>query len=282
MAIVFAAALAIALAASALAGLIAGESAQAILGTLAPIWAALRFVFYAVLAIVSYLSAPFIVLATAIFSVIGRLLRGPIGSAADFLRSRIELFSPAEQLEELPQGDPFDRLPREPLTAIFLIGLILLVTLALGRVVQLRRRAMAEGGVREPSPYLNMQPRLSSLADRVRSFLNIGGRRRAAETIRHIYRRLCAVAAAYGYPRPPNQTPNEFLATLAQVWPNLLPESRVITEAYNRVRYGELPESKAEMDAIKAAWLAIQRAPPPGAPPPEGPSGASFEPYRRD
>jgi hypothetical protein len=33
---------------------------------------------------------------------------------------------------------------------------------------------------------------------------------------------------------------------------------QTITLAYNRVRYGELPEILAEMDAIERAWMNIQ------------------------
>jgi len=58
------------------------------------------------------------------------------------------------------------------------------------------------------------------------------------------------------------EEPYEYLNTLVQVWPENSFESLVITEAYNRVRYGEIPESKDELNQITEAWKILERATP--------------------
>ena len=73
---------------------------------------------------------------------------------------------------------------------------------------------------------------------------------------------MCETAAGYGYPRAGTETPYEYLNTLVQVWPDNSLESLVITEAYNRVRYGEIPESKDELNQIIEAWKILERATP--------------------
>ncbi len=65
---------------------------------------------------------------------------------------------------------------------------------------------------------------------------------------------MTELAASYGYPRLPTETPLEFLPTLNQVWPDYRPDTILITEAYNKVRYGEIPESEEELNVLKLAW----------------------------
>jgi hypothetical protein len=52
------------------------------------------------------------------------------------------------------------------------------------------------------------------------------------------------------------------------VWPENAAEARLITDAFIRVRYGELPETAEELEAIRAAWrrLEASEAAPPHAP----------------
>jgi hypothetical protein len=76
----------------------------------------------------------------------------------------------------------------------------------------------------------------------------------AAARIRRIYARLIALSADLGHPRPPARTPQEFLRTLEGVFPTLSNELCTITEAYQRVRYGELPETLKEVHVVDDAW----------------------------
>ena len=46
----------------------------------------------------------------------------------------------------------------------------------------------------------------------------------------------------------------EFLPELGELFTTQTEDLRVITEAYVRVRYGEFPESRAEIEAVESAW----------------------------
>jgi hypothetical protein len=81
---------------------------------------------------------------------------------------------------------------------------------------------------------------------------------RTAASIRQIYRQMCTAASGVGYARGSSETPYEYLKTLEQVWPNKRSDSLLITEAYVRVRYGEVPETKEELEAIRAAWRRLE------------------------
>jgi hypothetical protein len=58
------------------------------------------------------------------------------------------------------------------------------------------------------------------------------------------------------------ETPYEYLPTLARVWPEYAAESRLITEAFIRVRYGEVPETVDELEIIRDAWRRLEAAEP--------------------
>ena len=79
---------------------------------------------------------------------------------------------------------------------------------------------------------------------------------------------MCAAAADLGYPRAPDETAYEYLPTLARVWPGMRAETELITDAYNRAHYGEVPETEEELARILAAWqrLSETRSAPVGGP----------------
>ena len=66
-------------------------------------------------------------------------------------------------------------------------------------------------------------------------------------------------ATALDTPRERNETPYEYLARLFTLWPGYENEARLITRAFVKVRYGELPESKEEFEAIKQAWETLKQ-----------------------
>jgi len=82
---------------------------------------------------------------------------------------------------------------------------------------------------------------------------------RAAATIRRIYAALTALSAQKGVVRPPHQTPLEFLTPLSAAWPDLSAEFRTITRAYVRVHYGQLPENRAGLEAVRRAWRTVRQ-----------------------
>jgi hypothetical protein len=76
----------------------------------------------------------------------------------------------------------------------------------------------------------------------------------AALTIRRIYAQMLRLAAARDFPRAASQTPYEFERTAARAFPDARSEVRVITQAYVAVHYGEVPETDAELQEIRACW----------------------------
>jgi hypothetical protein len=85
---------------------------------------------------------------------------------------------------------------------------------------------------------------------------------RTAVSIRRIYRAMMQLAATNGYPKLDAETPYEYLKTLAQWWPHHPVEVRLITDAYVKLRYGEIPETTDELAAIWLAWQRLQQAQP--------------------
>lgn len=83
---------------------------------------------------------------------------------------------------------------------------------------------------------------------------------RVAARIRQVYADLMDLCASLNHPRDEASTPLEFLPELDRIFPSLQPEAAKITEAYNLVRYGQLPETQQEIDQIEAAWKKISSA----------------------
>jgi hypothetical protein len=76
--------------------------------------------------------------------------------------------------------------------------------------------------------------------------------------IRWIYSQLMDLVTRLEHPRPQATTPLEFLPTLVQLFPALPQDLTNITQAYNQVRYGELPESEEELTIIIASWERVK------------------------
>lgn len=91
------------------------------------------------------------------------------------------------------------------------------------------------------------------------SGLNPAARLLAAARIRIIYARLLRLSARLGEPREPAVTPIEFLAILEKVFPASRDELECITNAYLRVRYGELPETRDQIEEVESAWGVVRR-----------------------
>ena len=252
-----------------IAGLLSGESLSDVLGILAPLWLAINFTTSTIVAMISYLSVPIIVVLSWLFSLIFGLV-GPIfesvGEGLEQLNPNLESGAPTEDLTELtPPPTLFD--PRQILSILIMLFVILLVSLAITRIYRLMRRpARLEGELVDPSFTGLKRP---GFGRRLLNRLGLFQRWRSAATVRRIYQAMCYLAAEYGFPRLETETPFEYLATLRQAWPENHHESQLITEAYNRVRYGEIPETKAELDEIEAAWRALEKSKPAETPPPQ-------------
>jgi hypothetical protein len=105
----------------------------------------------------------------------------------------------------------------------------------------------------------------------LRSALRRPGRARGlyhALLVRRVYAQLLEWAASKGRPRKPAETPLEFGAALAGIWPPLRQDLDVITRAYLEVRYGEAPERADVVNGVLASWERVRnsvlRNQPPG------------------
>ena len=79
----------------------------------------------------------------------------------------------------------------------------------------------------------------------------------SAMRIRRIYAHLMDLSARLDHPRPQSKTPLEFLPSLEDLFPIYKGELEIITEAYLRVRYGDLPERDEEVEVIETAWRRV-------------------------
>lgn len=104
---------------------------------------------------------------------------------------------------------------------------------------------------------------LAGLQNRLRHLAGLWSGREARQaysvaTIRKIYASLLALAEQRGVPRPPAQTPLEYLPTLQSTFPVWGAELQVLTRAYVDAHYGQLPDTEAELQALRDAWQHIR------------------------
>lgn len=153
------------------------------------------------------------------------------------------------------------------LKPLFLWGLILLAVAII--LATLRYYVIREEDIRQQDlqPVIDqsnaldqlraaLRRRFSRMVDRISqgSNLRIARNYLAAARIRRIYARLLDLSAKLEQPRPASCTPLEFLPRLDGVFPGLSGELRTITNAYLRVRYGELSETLQEVEEVEQAW----------------------------
>ena len=148
---------------------------------------------------------------------------------------------------------------------VFVILLLLLIVgavLLMGRRYRRNRLGLKNGRFSRTTRQQTIALEKPSLFERL-----FGQRRswRDAQTIRSIrraYQQLCAAAAAAGHPRDDSETPYEYLPRLGELWPHNQPDLRLITEAYVKIRYGTLPETRTELEKILAAWQRVAETEP--------------------
>lgn len=248
--------------------IISGESAFLIGGWLAPLWLALSFGGTVMIAALTYVALPFLLVIGAIIEFLGNLL-AVIMRANPFSGQEVTA-TPAPGAVVTLTPEPgllttftLNTVPKVAIIALMLL-LVTLVTLALGRLYQQANLAELEGGgingrsddqIKPPGPARRLLERLGLLRNW-----------RAAASIRRVYKQMVKTAAAVGYPRLDAETPYEYLRTLALAWPNHPAEIRLITDAFVRIRYGEVPETKAELNAILQAWDLLEETRPLHAP----------------
>ncbi|MGD8626432.1 MAG: DUF4129 domain-containing protein [Anaerolineae bacterium] len=99
--------------------------------------------------------------------------------------------------------------------------------------------------------------RLGELAGLVNRF-GLGARFLAAVSIRRIYANVVRLASDAGYPRARSQTPYEYLPTLYRALPGSEADVQLITEAYVNAHYGQVPDSREELQRIRTCWEQIR------------------------
>ncbi len=79
----------------------------------------------------------------------------------------------------------------------------------------------------------------------------------AAARVRYIYTQLLDLCEKLGKPRPRALTPIEFIPRMQGLFPQHPSELTTITDAYVRIRYGELPETSKDIEDVVTAWQNI-------------------------
>ena len=263
--VVFAASLLTVFTAGGLAVTISGEPAVAVVGWLAPFWLAVEFAAAVALTTLAYLAVPLL----AIVEPILQLLIFALGYLLARVLAQLALVIPAERLgaaedvnsllEGITSAASEIGTGGRLIILLLMLALVLLVALIMRRLYQQAILAAGDGQM------IDGDGEGSDETGRGRQLLQrLGFLRhwRTAASIRRIYQQMLRAAAARGFPRVESETPYEYLMTLARLWPENRADSQLITEAYVKIRYGQLPETKAELDAIKGAWQRLERTRP--------------------
>jgi len=174
------------------------------------------------------------------------------------------LLTPIAPLDQLAQPGPLVIPPW--LVAVIFWTLVLLITAAIyGRVRSLSFWKSTRS-YEDPEALLgrnehwrkfrqNARQQLQEAEDRLR---NLRSRRaRQAAYIRRIYGELMDLVDALEHPRPVGLTPLEYLPSIQKLLPVVHSDLELLTQAYVRVRYGELPETTSEISQLEQAWQRI-------------------------
>ena len=267
---IFGASSAIVLATGILTALLTGRQLSTILGWLDPLWRAVQITATVVGAILFAAARPLF----ALFSWLAALL----AALGEWVFSNVVTVTPTPVEESelgTPTPEPGVFVPVHNLGLDILswlvdnarllaaIGVVLILALVVFYAYRSQRRlatAREVQGIRgqvEKDQQPRALPGLGLLAN-VRRWRQLWN----AASIRRIYENLIYLAAINGYPREPEETPFEYVATLEEAWPDNHPEILRITKAYVQIRYGEIPESKTELEAIRGAWDRVRQIKP--------------------
>ncbi len=241
--------------------MVGGQTADTIAGWLAPLWGAINFAASVVGATVAYLILPL----TPLFDALIRFLTwlfSPIMQAwqqigrffPNFVTPTPEATATEEVIREIGVGGKIN-------TILIMVLVVLLVTLALGRLYQRATLAARVPGGAYPLSRPDKTEE-EGLGQKILRRLGLWRNWQTAVSIRRIYANMCRAAAVVGYPRAESETPYEYLRTLAQAWPDNTADAQLITQAYVKIRYGELPETAEELQAIKNAWTRLEQTRP--------------------
>jgi hypothetical protein len=151
---------------------------------------------------------------------------------------------------------------QQGVVALILVGLFALLLVAVRRF---RPRFSTGPDVWRESVWSSQevgQRLLRGLQDGLRQLAGLWSKREArraysAATVRQVYASLLALAEERGVPRPLAQTPFEYLPALRETFPLWSVELQTLTGAYVDAHYGRLPDTEAELQALRDAWQRI-------------------------
>jgi hypothetical protein len=171
------------------------------------------------------------------------------------------------KLQEFASQQPVLAVDYTLLNRLLFGGLILAAVVVVTLLIRFRSNRGKPVELGETESLLSQADLLKQVRQSARNMLNElaqkmgfrqAARRLAAQRIRAIYIDLLDLAERLKYPRRLQQTPLEYLPELQNVFPGSRQELALITQAYLRVRYGELPETLAEVSSIENAWRQVQ------------------------
>jgi hypothetical protein len=250
-----------------IAAIISGEAVSTLSGQLAPIWTALLALMAVSFATLLFLLSPFLNLISYMIEKLADFFALLFANAGINLQPNAAADQNAAQAigDLLLEGEPalsfsLPQYTYQILAAVIMLGLAALITYFLTRFF--RQPTIATQTGMDPTSSSRNEKYSPGLGDRLLARLGFARRWRTAASIRRVYSDMCRSAAAAGYPRGPSETPYEYLSTLYSVWPDNRSETTLITEAYIRVRYGEIPETENELQDIKSSWQQLSAIQP--------------------
>ena len=249
-----------------IAAVISGQIALLISNWMTPVWTAVFILWATVKETMLYLLTPFLLLTGYFVELMVKLLSSLLLNVG-IGDLTMPVMPPAEATEAAADATAevltlTTTSPNSKITTILLmVAGILFVALLLGRMFReatLIARENSEG----KRPFAGEKLPHMSLTERLLNRLGLLKNWKTAVSIRRLYQQMEKTATQAGYPRAAAETPYEYQATLAQAWPEQTAETSQITTAYVNVRYGEFPESTAEIDELKQAWKRLKNSTP--------------------
>ncbi|GAB4576220.1 MAG: DUF4129 domain-containing protein [Anaerolineae bacterium] len=222
-------------------------------------------------------------LMTPIFLVTGALIEAIVNALT--ASGALEDFQIPEVVDQIQQGDPnqqvgqLEQALRQVLSFIDRLGgvqfcLSVLIVLGVVLLIVLTLRRQSRSGYGDPEEREDLEgDALAGLRDMLRrgrdalnnalqtvSRFGFGRDLLAALTVRRVYAQMARLAAEDGHPRAASQTPYEYQSALEIAYPDKRDAIATITEAYVRVRYGEVPETPEALQMVVQALETFKAA----------------------
>jgi hypothetical protein len=262
---IFATSLLVVLAAALFATLISGDTLSLVLQWLSPVRMAILAGTVVAFATAFYLASPlfallelFLTWLTDLLSTIFLGFSDNLGLDIPVTLDAFDNILPAEEEAAEVIGFTIPAEVTRTVTVLLMLAVVLLLSYALTRRFRQPSNAPHAGGPVRAAGGSTLPG--EGIGQRLLQRLGILRRWRTAASIRQLYQAMCDASTAAGHTRSPSETPYEYLATLGEVWPGNQPDTQLITEAYVRVRYGEVPETEEELQAIKQAWRRLEES----------------------